>query len=147
MQHCSGALSAGALLVQALGDAQPVHGVYPVEVSGHGRGLVRLQAAHEMPGDRQIREQRDFGQGLLHITLAHVLQPCRCGLADAPGRMRLGDTHQRDGACSAPVQLRETRGLVEQETGTERNAVHRMPVVVAAPPCAGEDARLYRLTP
>jgi hypothetical protein len=46
----------GTLLVQALGDAQPVHGVYPVEVRGHGCGLVRLQAAHEMPGDRQIRE-------------------------------------------------------------------------------------------
>ena len=81
-------------------------------------------------------------------ALAHDCESCRCcSLADAPGRMRLGDTHQRDGIRSAPVQLRETRGLVEQETGTERNAVHRMPVVVAVPRCAGEDACLYRLTP
>ncbi|MNV74649.1 hypothetical protein D3C71_1678880 [compost metagenome] len=45
-----------ALLREALGDFQAVHGMYPVEMLGDGFGLVRLNGADEVPDQGQVAE-------------------------------------------------------------------------------------------
>ena len=56
MLTCRQTFSGGAwkrpLRRQALGDLQPVDAVHPVEVLGDRAGLVGLDAADEVPGER-----------------------------------------------------------------------------------------------
>ena len=48
----------------------------PVKVRGDGAGLVRLDAADEMPGEA-IVQLRDLGHGFLQVVFAKIRQPCK----------------------------------------------------------------------
>ncbi len=53
----------GALRREALGQLQPVDAMDPREVFGNGPRLVGLQAADEMPGERQPAQGVDLRDG------------------------------------------------------------------------------------
>ena len=93
------------LFRQPPGHAQPVDAVHPVEALGNGAGLVRLQAADEMPVQRQGAQFVHLCQSLLEIVFTEIRDAGRGGRPYRFGRLGLGNRDQGDGGGIAPGRL------------------------------------------
>ncbi len=81
---------------EPLGDAQPVDRVHPLAALGHVAGLVRLQLADEMPGERPPAQGVDLRDGLLDVVLSELRLTERGQGAHGFHRLLLADREQAD---------------------------------------------------
>jgi hypothetical protein len=86
----------GALLGQALGDAQPIDPVHPGKILGDVAGLVGLYLADEVPGEGERPQRFDLAQCFLHVAFAKLGQSATRRRLHDFGRLRLGDCEECD---------------------------------------------------
>ena len=95
-QHVERAGVMRPLGAQPLGDPCPVERMHPLESLCHVAGLVRLQLADEMPGERQVPQRLELGERFLDVVLAELPLTGRGGGAHGPGRLLLAHREQGD---------------------------------------------------
>src|SRR5690606_34227572 len=94
-------------LGEAAGDAEPVHGMDPVETRGHVPGLVRLDAPDEVPAKVRSPGLRHLGERFLQVVLAEVPLPAVGGRPDRVRGVSLADCQQAHGTrCATEFTLR-----------------------------------------
>ena len=86
----------GPLLRQAPGNAHTIDAVYPIEALRYRPGLIGLNAADEMPTQRQVGEQVQLGQSFLKIVFPEIRDAGGGGDPYGFGSLRLGDSDQSD---------------------------------------------------
>ena len=98
----AGSVSSGGMHMRprsfTLRDLQPVERVHPGEMFRDCPRLVGLQAAHEVPGQREFLQRRLFFQRFLQVALAKVLKATAGGRGE--GLRRLGFANGQE--CDRP---------------------------------------------
>ncbi len=98
----------GPLGGQSLGDAKSVESVHPGKSLGHDAGLVGLEPADVVPGELQPGERVEFGQRLLQVVLAKILDAQPRQHPHRAGTAALAHRQQRD-AVLIPARCRTQR--------------------------------------
>ena len=96
MHTASGGSDRRALRREPLGNADPVHGVHPVEERRGLARLVGLQRADEVAAKCEARERLEMRARFLHVVFAEVGEPRGEGRFHALDRLRLADADQGD---------------------------------------------------
>jgi len=107
---------------EPLGDLQPVDGMHPGEALRNGPGLVGLDTADEVPGERALLQRRDLLQRFLQIALAEIAYTAVGGRGKQFERLRLANRQEcdrlrttaggRSGACHALAHCAQHGGQI-----------------------------------